>query len=161
MTPAGAVPTRSVLRGLDPRLRDEVPAPEPSRLTMPTSLMDCRSGPAMTRKKASWVAARPRLPRRRGCGVSLARGPALEVGFDHELAAATEARAVDLQVLHDARDIIAGLGDRDPLDPVHRIDMRIARIAVSGDPLFHAATPGVVAGESKDIGAVVAAEQIG
>ena len=57
-------------------------------------------------------------------------------------------------------DVIARLGERDALDPVDRIDLRIARIAVGRDPLLHAAAAGIVAGESEDVGAVVAAEQI-
>src|SRR5262245_54102774 len=72
--------------------------------------------------------------------------PALEVGPDHQPAAAAEACALDLQVLHDACDVVARLGDRDPLDPVHRVDIRIARIAVGRDPLLHAAAAGVVTG---------------
>ena len=80
---------------------------------------------------------------------------AAQVGLDQQLAAAAEARAIDLQVLHDPLDVIARLGDRDALDPVDRIDLGIARIAVGGDPLLHAAAAGIVAGEGQDVGAAV------
>ena len=87
------------------------------------------------------------------------RRAAPEVGLDQQLAAAAEAGAVDLQVLHDPLHVIARLGDRDALDPVDRIDLRIARIAIGRDPLPHAAAAGVVAGEGQDVGAAIAVDQ--
>ena len=46
-----------------------------------------------------------------------------------------EAGAVDLQILHDALDVVARFGKRDALDPVNRVDLGIARIAVLCHPL--------------------------
>ena len=88
------------------------------------------------------------------------RRAALEVGFDHKAARAVETGAIDLKILHDALDVIARLGDRDALDPVDRIDLRVARIAKGGNPQAHAAAPGIVAGEGEDVGAVIAGEQV-
>src|ERR1700736_2912850 len=66
-------------------------------------------------------------------------GAAMQVGLDPQACAAAESRAIDLQVLHDPLHVIAGLGERDQLDPVNRVDLGIARIAVTLDPFFDAA----------------------
>jgi hypothetical protein len=39
--------------------------------------------------------------------------------------------------------VIAGFGERNLLDPVDRVDLGVARIAVVLDPLLEAAAPGV------------------
>src|SRR5215813_9251564 len=81
-----------------------------------------------------------------------------DVGFDHQLAAAAKTCAIDLQVFHNPRDIVARFGDRDALDPVDRINARITRIAIGRDPLLHPAASGVVAGERENVRTVIAAE---
>ena len=48
----------------------------------------------------------------------------------------------------------------DALDPVDRIDARVARVAVCGDPFLHAAAAGVVAGERQNVGAAVILDQV-
>ena len=45
------------------------------------------------------------------------------------------------------------------LDPIDRIDLGIARIAVTLDPFLDAAATGIVAGEGQDVGAAVVLEQ--
>jgi hypothetical protein len=48
-----------------------------------------------------------------------------------------EACAVDLQILHYALHVIPRLGERNALDPVNRINLGIAWIAVLSHPLFY------------------------
>src|SRR5439155_14719773 len=91
----------------------------------------------------------------------LIRAALLDVGLDQQFRAAAEAGTIDLQVLHDARDVIARLGDRNALNPVDRIDAGVTRVAVSRDPLLHAAAASVVAGKGEDVGPVVTAKQVG
>jgi hypothetical protein len=50
-----------------------------------------------------------------------------------------EASAVDLQVLHYTLHVIAGLSEWDALDPVDRVDLRVAWIAVLCHPLLNPA----------------------
>ena len=57
----------------------------------------------------------------------------MQVGL-HSRGAGAEARAVDLQVLHDTLRIVARLSEWDAFDPIDRIDFGIARIAVLGYP---------------------------
>ena len=52
------------------------------------------------------------------------------------LRAAAEAGAIDLQVLHDPLHVVARLRERNALDPVDRVDLGIARIAVALDPFL-------------------------
>ena len=54
-----------------------------------------------------------------------------------------EARAVDLQV-----HVVAGLSEWDALDPVDRVDLRVAWIAVLCHPLLDPAAAGIVAERS-------------
>src|SRR5207249_11224359 len=86
-------------------------------------------------------------------------GAAMQVSFDLEPGPAAEPRAIDLQVLHDPLHVIPCLGERDLLDPIDRVDLGIARIAVTLDPFLDAAATGIVAGESQDVGAAVVLEQ--
>src|SRR5215471_10299260 len=104
--------------------------------------MFCAKGPSADRRLSS------RVRRSRQYHIRLRRSRAAE-------GAAAEAHAVDLQVLQDALDIVARLRERYALDPVDRIDARIARVAVALDPLLHAAGPGIVAREGEDVGAEV------
>src|SRR5215510_12841455 len=83
------------------------------------------------------------------------QSPAMQVGFDQELRAAAETNAVDLKVFEYALDVIARFGERDALDPVDRIDLRVARIAIFCDPFLHAPAPGIVAGEGEDMRAAI------
>src|ERR1700674_3308328 len=69
--------------------------------------------------------------------------------------AVAEAHAIYLQVLHDALDVVARLGKRNAFDPVDRIDLGVARIAVLLDPFFEPASAGIVAGENQQVGAGV------
>ena len=85
------------------------------------------------------------------------RAAASDVGFDQELAATAKAHTIDLQILHDPLDVIACFGNRNSLDPIDGIDVRVARVAIGRDLLFHPAAAGVVAGEGEDVGTVVAA----
>jgi hypothetical protein len=57
----------------------------------------------------------------------LDRRRAVQVGPDRRGAGA-EARAVNLQVLHDTLHVVAGLGEWDALHPINGIDLGIARI---------------------------------
>ena len=54
---------------------------------------------------------------------------AMQVGL-HGRGAGAEARTIDLQVLHHTLHVVARLRERDAFDPVDRIDLRIARVAV-------------------------------
>ena len=63
-----------------------------------------------------------------------AHGAASQVRLDEERVLA-EPRAIDLHVLHDALDVVARLGERDALDPVDRVDGRIARVAIGLHPI--------------------------
>ena len=80
-------------------------------------------------------------------------GTAVQVGLDLQPRPAAKSRAIDLQILHDPLHVIAGFGKRDQFDPVDRIDLGIARIAVTLDPFFDAAATGIVAGKGQDVGA--------
>jgi hypothetical protein len=64
-----------------------------------------------------------------------------------------KARAVDLKIFHYALNIVGGFGEGDALDPVDGIDVRVARIAMLGDPLLNPSAPGIVPGKRQDIGA--------
>jgi hypothetical protein len=83
----------------------------------------------------------------------------MQVGFDLEPGPAAEPRAIDLQVLHDPLHVVPRLGERDQLDPVDRVDLGIARIAVALDPFLDAAAAGIVAGKGQDVGAAIVLEQ--
>jgi hypothetical protein len=86
-------------------------------------------------------------------------GAAVQVGLDLQPRPAAEAGAIDLQVLHDPLHVVAGLGERDLLDPVDRVDLGIARIAVAVDPFLDAAAAGIVGREGHDVGAAIILEQ--
>jgi hypothetical protein len=62
-----------------------------------------------------------------------------------------EARAVDLQVLHYTLHIVASLGDWDALDPVDRVDLRVAWIAVLCHPLLDPAAASISPGYRGDL----------
>src|SRR5262245_65172309 len=76
-------------------------------------------------------------------GRALVLRAAAQIRLDEQLRAAAEANAVDLQVLEHALDVVARLGERNPLDPVDGIDLGVAWVAVFRDPLFHAPAPGI------------------
>src|SRR6185437_13865608 len=84
---------------------------------------------------------------------------AMQVGFDLKPVSAAEAGAIDLQILHDALHVIAGLGEWDLFDPVDRIDLGIAWIAVTLDPFPDAAAAGILGREGHDVGAAIVLEQ--
>src|SRR5499427_1665749 len=86
--------------------------------------------------------------------------PAMQVGFDQELRAAAETNAVDLEIFEHALDVVARFGERDALDPVDRIDLRVAGIAIFRDPLLHAPAPGIVTGEGEDMRAAIVGVEI-
>ena len=66
----------------------------------------------------------------------------MQIGLDLQPCTAAEPRPVDLQILHDPLHVVAGLGERDQLDPVDRVDLGIARVAITLDPFFDAASAG-------------------
>src|SRR6202012_2229651 len=90
-------------------------------------------------------AARDRGARMRYCLTfrALLDRAAMQVGFDLKPCAAAEAGAIDLQILHDPLHVVTGLGERNLFNPVDRVDLGIARIAVAIDPLLHAAAAGI------------------
>src|SRR5712671_5860894 len=67
-----------------------------------------------------------------------------QVGLDHQARSVPELGAVDLHVLDHALDVVARFREGDALDPIDRIDIGIARIAVSLDPLLHPAASRIV-----------------
>src|SRR5438477_9282474 len=69
--------------------------------------------------------------------------------------AALEPHAVDPQILDYALDVVSRLRQRDALDPVDRIDLGVARIAVGLDPVADTAAAGVIAGKGHDAIALV------
>src|SRR6266567_7852085 len=81
--------------------------------------------------------------------------PAMQVGLDQELRAAAETNAVDLEIFQHALDVIARFGERDALDPVDRIDLRIAGIPIFRNPFLYASAASVVAGESENMRAAI------
>src|SRR5262249_41447222 len=117
----------------------------------PARWSPCTSSDQHTRHRGSASKAfTPRHSTRR-----CLRSAAMQVGFDQELRAAAETNAVDLEVFEYALDVIARFGERDALDPVDRIDLRVARIAIFCDPFLHAPAPGIVAGEGEDMRAAI------
>src|SRR5690606_15591256 len=52
--------------------------------------------------------------------------------------------AVDLHILQHALDVVAGLGERHALDPLHGIDAAAARIAEVTNPSPRPRRPGIV-----------------
>src|SRR4051812_30732593 len=103
----------------------------------------------------------PNLRKGRGPCRRPSVGAASQIRFDGDLGAATEPRAVDLHIFHEALDVVACLGDRDALGPVDRVDIGIARIAVSGEPLPYAPHAGVIASKSQQVRAAVVVQQVG
>src|SRR5262245_63863212 len=75
---------------------------------------------------------------------------AAHVSLDGESVVAVEAHPVDRHVLHHPLHVVAGLRERDELDPVDRVDLRVARIAIALQPFLDAAAAGVVAGERSE-----------
>src|SRR4051812_17592127 len=98
---------------------------------------------------APWTERRPADLLRNG--IVLAQGAFVWAGAG---AALGQAIAVDQQAFHHALYVVARLQEGDALDPVDRVDIRRARIAISLDPLRHVAA-GVVGGEHQDVGAAV------
>ena len=87
-----------------------------------------------------------------------ARSPS-QIGFDQKFRP-TQAQTVDLKVFKHTLNIVAGLGKRNSLDPVDRVDFEVAGVAVLGNPLFNTATSGIIAGESKDVGAAIILDEV-
>ena len=85
---------------------------------------------------------------------------AAQVGLDQQPRIVVEPGAIDLHVLDNALHVIARLRERDALDPVDRIDLRIARIAVLLDPFFRPPRAGIVGDEGQNIGAAPAGDVI-
>src|SRR5262249_35117548 len=75
--------------------------------------------------------------------------------LDQKLRAAAETNAVDLEIFEHALDVIARFGERDALDPVDRIDLRIAGIPIFRNPFLYAPAAGAVAGESENMRAAI------
>ena len=99
-----------------------------------------------------------RVRPRRSCRVHLLRMDLL-VSLRRHGGVAAKALAIDQQILHHPLDIVSRFGKRNALDPVDRVDLGIARIAVGLDPVPHPAPAGVVAGKGHDVRALVFAQQ--
>src|SRR5947209_7490049 len=82
-----------------------------------------------------------------------------EIGLDGESRRA-EAGAVDLQVLHQALDVVARLGEGDELNPIDHVDLGVARVAMGLDPVEDAAAAGIIGREGHHIGAAEAVEEL-
>ena len=95
-----------------------------------------------------------RARRRHGRRVRLLRNNA-RVGLRRHRRAAVEADAVDRQILYHALDLVSRFGKRNALDPVDRVDLGIARIAIRLDPVPHPAPAGIVTGKGHDVIAFV------
>src|SRR5215471_12258455 len=85
---------------------------------------------------------------------------AMQVGLDQELRSAAETNAVDLKIFQHALDVVARFGEWNPLDPVDRIDLRIAGVPIFRNPFLYASAAGVVAGEREEMRAAVIAVEI-
>ena len=72
-----------------------------------------------------------------------------------------KAHPVDLQILHDTLNVVAGFSKWNPLDPIDRIDIGITRIAILGNPLLNAPSASVVTGEAHNVGAAVLLQERG
>src|SRR5690606_3582762 len=83
-----------------------------------------------------------------------------QIAFDVE--AAGQSHPVDLQIFHNALDIVARLREGDALDPVHNLLHRLAaRVAIARDPVLGPARTRIVADEGEDVGAAEAVELFG
>ena len=87
-------------------------------------------------------------------------GPPSQVCVDLQFRATPEAHAVDLKVLEHSLDIVACLGERNALDPVDRVDLGIARVAIPGDPVLDPSASGIVAGDRENVGAAIDCRQL-
>src|ERR1700722_7101799 len=85
---------------------------------------------------------------------------AAQISLDQKARAVVEARAINLDVFKDALHVIARFRQRNALDPVHRINLFVARIAVLVDPLFGPARPGVVGNKRENVGAAPAGDVV-
>ena len=95
-----------------------------------------------------------------GANGSVTRAPKLHVGIDQQPVTAAEADPVDLQVFHDALHIVPGFRERNALDPVDWIDVRIARVTEARDPIADAALAGIVTCERQDVRTPIVSDQI-
>src|SRR3979411_1071829 len=86
-------------------------------------------------------------------------GAAVQIGLDLQPRSAAESCPIDLQILHDPLHVVAGFGERYQLDPVDRVDLGIARIAVTLDQFFSADEAGVVGRERHNVGAAIVLDQ--
>ena len=74
---------------------------------------------------------------------------------------AVQAVAIDADAFHDALHVVAGLAERDHLDPVDHVDLAGARIADRLEPARHAVGPGIVGGSRELVGAAEALQHLG
>src|ERR1700730_13385462 len=68
---------------------------------------------------------------------------------------------VDREVLHDSLDIIACLGEGNPLNPIDGVDLGIARITVLCHPLLNPAAARIVSRKGQNEGAAIVLEECG
>src|SRR6516164_4042368 len=133
---------------------------------------DAQALAKMVRKGVKVDFIKAREPTKRGsapepeCAAASVRGGvaaqvAPQVGIGGERRLVAEARAIDLHVLHHALHVVAGFHERDALDPVDGIDLRVARIAEDRHPVLHAPAPGIVARERQDVVAAIVLQQAG
>jgi hypothetical protein len=84
----------------------------------------------------------------------------MQVGFKRRGALA-KAPAVDLQVLNDALNVVAGLSEGNALNPIDRVDLGIARITVLCHPLLNSPAARIITRKGQNEGAAIVLEQCG
>src|SRR6202040_8676 len=84
----------------------------------------------------------------------------MQVGFKRRGALA-KAPAVDLQVLNDALNVVAGLSEGNALNPIDRVDLGIARITVLCHPLINSPAARIITRKGQNEGAAIVLEQCG
>ena len=71
-----------------------------------------------------------------------------------------ETQPVNIEIFDDALNIVARFGEGDALDPIDRIDARLARIAIGVEPFLDVFAAGVIGGEGENIGASMLGQQV-
>ena len=72
-----------------------------------------------------------------------------------------EAGTIHLNVRKHLSYIVARFGDRYAFDPVDRIDIRIARVAVFANPLARSSRPRIVPSETEHVGTAEVVQPVG
>src|ERR1700730_7450521 len=93
--------------------------------------------------------------KRRGAGFP--RSPARLIELRRHGGASVKTNTINLQILHDALDVVSRFGKRNAFHPIDRIHVGIARIAILFHPLADTASAGIIAGEGHDVAATILA----